>query len=226
MYIMPFDPRLDAPRAASKKPVGAPDPMDPVRRSILDAASKAFAEKGYAATRIATIAELAGLPKSNVHYYFKSKENIYAKVLEDIAPAYLSACMPALEDDETPIEALTRTLNDMIRLFERQPFASKVFMAELREGARRLPGEFFSRWTAQTQKSLAGIRQWVDRGLLAPMDPEHALLTIWAMAQSCVSRGWQLPGLRGEAMDYDAAVRNAARLMLRGLMPGETSALR
>ena len=214
MYIMPFDPRLDAPRAASTTPAD-----DSVRRTILDAASEAFADKGYAATRIATIAELAGLPKSNVHYYFKSKENIYAKVLEDIAPSYLSACMPVLEDDETPIEALTQTLIRMIRLFERQPVASKVFMAELREGARRLPGEFFTRWTTQTQRSLAGIRQWVDRGLLAPVDPEHALLTIWAMAQSCVSRGWQLPGLRGETMDYDAAVNNAARLMVRGLMP-------
>ncbi len=219
MYIMPFDPRLDAPRAASKTPATPDDSPDSVRRTILAAASEAFAEKGYAATRIATIAELAGLPKSNVHYYFKSKENIYAKVLEDIAPSYLSACMPVLEDDETPIEALTHTLIRMIRLFERQPFASKVIMAELREGARRLPREFFARWTAQTQSSLAGIRQWVDRGLLAPVDPEHALLTIWAIAQSCVSRGWQLPGLRSEAMDYDAAASNAARLLLSGLAP-------
>lgn len=219
MYIMPFDPRLDAPRAASKKTSSLDEAPDSVRRTILDAASQAFAEKGYAATKVATIAELAGLPKSNVHYYFKSKENIYAKVLEDIAPSYLSACMPVLEDDETPIEALVQTLVRMIRLFERQPFASKVIMAELREGARRLPREFFARWTAQTQSSLTGIRQWVDRGLLAPVDPEHALLTIWAIAQSCVSRGWQLPGLRSEAMDYDAAASNAARLLLSGLAP-------
>ncbi|MFD2641440.1 TetR/AcrR family transcriptional regulator [Pseudomonas japonica] len=216
MYIMPFDPRLDAPRAASTPP-GETD--DSVRRTILDAASEAFADKGYAATKVATIAELAGLPKSNVHYYFKSKENIYAKVLEDIAPSYLDACMPVTDADETPIEALTQTLLRMIRLFERQPFAAKVFMAELREGARRLPGEFFTRWTVQTQKSLADIRQWVDRGLLAPVTPEHALLTIWAMAQSCVSRGWQMPGLSGESMDYDAAASNAARLLLGGLMP-------
>lgn len=219
MYIMPFDPRLDAPRSANKNPAGTGQTPEPVRRVILDAASKAFADKGYAATTMATIAQLAGVPKSNVHYYFKSKENIYAQVLEDIAPSYLSACMPELNESETPVEALTQTLIRMIRLFERQPFASKVFMAELREGARRLPREFFARWNTQTQKSLAGIRQWVDRGLLAPVDPEHALLTIWAIAQSCVSRGWQLPGLRGETMDYDAAVGNAARLLLSGLAP-------
>lgn len=223
MYIMPFDPRLDAPRAASTP---RNDADDSVRRTILDAAGEAFAAQGYAATRIATIAELAGLPKSNVHYYFKSKENIYAKVLEEIAPSYLDACMPVVDDGETPIEALTQTLVRMIRLFERQPFASKVFMAELREGARRLPVEFFTRWTAQTQQSLAGIRQWIDRGLLAPVDPEHALLTLWAMAQSCVSRGWQMPGLPSEAMDYDAAVRNAARLLLGGLMPASAAPAR
>lgn len=224
MYIMPFDPRLDTPRGARKPRPRTDDAPDSVCRTILDAASEAFAEKGYAATTVATIAQRAGLPKSNVHYYFKSKENIYAKVLEDIAPSYLSACMPSLDDDETPIEALTQTLIRMIRLFERQPCASKVFMAELREGARRLPREFFARWTTQTQQSLAGIRQWVDRGLLAPIDPEHALLTIWAIAQSCVSRGWQLPGLRSEAMDYDIAVNNAARLLLSGLAPGGRAA--
>ncbi|MHA6192864.1 TetR family transcriptional regulator C-terminal domain-containing protein [Pseudomonas wadenswilerensis] len=92
----------------------------------------------------------------------------------------------------------------------------------MREGARRLPGEFFARWTTQTQKSLAGIRQWIDCGLLAPVDPEHALLTLWAMAQSCVSRGWQMPGLSDEAMDYDVAARNAARLLLGGLIPGSS----
>lgn len=52
-----------------------------MRRTILDAASQAFAEKGYAATKIATIAGMAGLPRSNVHYYFKSKENNAAHLM-------------------------------------------------------------------------------------------------------------------------------------------------
>ncbi|WP_256658242.1 TetR/AcrR family transcriptional regulator [Pseudomonas sp. DG56-2] len=219
MYIMPFDNRLDAPLTA-RRSRGSADVSEEVRRTILDAASEAFADKGYAATKVSTIAKAAGLPKSNVHYYFKSKENIYAKLLEDIAPSYLAACMPVLDESQAPLDALTQTLVRMVRLFEHRPGASKVFIAELRDGARNLPGEFFVSWTVQAQRSVASIREWIDRGLLAPVDPEHVLLTIWALAQSCLSRGWQNPGWQHDAMDYDAAASNAARLLRCGLGPG------
>ncbi|MHC6225849.1 TetR family transcriptional regulator C-terminal domain-containing protein [Pseudomonas sp. X10] len=218
MYIMPFDPHLDAKRPASKVRAGPGEPAQAVREAILNAASEAFAQEGYAATTVSSIALKAGLPKSNVLYYFKSKEAIYTQVLGDIAPSYLDACMPCLADGQ-PLEALTRTVIRMIRLFEQQPFAAKVLMIELREGARRLPGDYFTRWTAQAQDCLATLRQWIDRGLLAPLDPEHVLLTVWSIAQSCVSLGWQIPNLRGQDIDYDAAACTAARLLLNGLAP-------
>ena len=51
---------------------------------ILRAASEEFADKGFAATKTSDIAAKAGLPKPNVYYYFKSKENLYREVLESI----------------------------------------------------------------------------------------------------------------------------------------------
>ncbi|GFM57357.1 hypothetical protein PSCICF_35350 [Pseudomonas cichorii] len=51
---------------------------------ILRAASEEFAEKGFAATKTGDIAARAGLPKPNVYYYFKSKDNLYREVLESI----------------------------------------------------------------------------------------------------------------------------------------------
>lgn len=49
---------------------------------ILRAASEEFADKGFAATKTSDIAAKAGLPKPNVYYYFKSKENLYREVLK------------------------------------------------------------------------------------------------------------------------------------------------
>ncbi|WP_249674309.1 TetR/AcrR family transcriptional regulator [Pseudomonas abieticivorans] len=221
MYIMPFDPQFDvnpAPNEPSEHP-------EPVRELIIKAAGEAFAREGYAATTVASIALMAGLPKSNVLYYFKSKDNLYAQVLEDIAPPYLNACMPLKADDE-PFAALTGMVTAMISLFERQPFAAKVFMIELKEGARRLPGETFERWSVQAQKSVASLRQWIDRGLLAPVDPEHVLLSLWAIAQSCVSLGWQIPSVRGQGIDYQAAASTATRLLLSGLTPASPALMR
>ena len=49
---------------------------------ILQAASQEFADKGFAAAKTSDIADKAGLPKPNVYYYFKSKENLYREVLD------------------------------------------------------------------------------------------------------------------------------------------------
>ena len=44
---------------------------------ILQAAEHVFAGAGYAGATMAMIAELAGLPKANLHYYFGSKQDLY-----------------------------------------------------------------------------------------------------------------------------------------------------
>ena len=52
--------------------------------SIIYAAEKEFVKNGFRGTTIQTIADRAGLPKSNVRYYFGSKEKLYLAVLNDI----------------------------------------------------------------------------------------------------------------------------------------------
>ena len=212
VYIMPFD----LPRKTPNAPE-APQ-ADPVRRVILNAASEAFAQQGYAATKLSVIAALASLPRSNVLYYFKSKANLYHGVLEDIAPGYLQACAPFQHDDE-PLQALSRTVTSMIRLFEGRPFASKVLLQELKEGGRRIPGDFLERWASQARENTAHIRQWIGSGQLAPVNPEHVLPSVWAMAQSCVTMGWHAAGGPRPGIDYHAATASSVRLLLNGLAP-------
>ncbi len=50
-------------------------------KKILQAAEQLFAEKGYAGASMGDIAQLADLPKSNVHYYFATKKVLYQEVL-------------------------------------------------------------------------------------------------------------------------------------------------
>ncbi|MBK8805582.1 MAG: TetR/AcrR family transcriptional regulator [Bacteroidales bacterium] len=48
---------------------------------ILEAANSVFLLYGYHGTRLHQIADLAGIHKSAVHYYFRSKEILYGKVV-------------------------------------------------------------------------------------------------------------------------------------------------
>lgn len=51
---------------------------------ILQAAEQVFAAKGYGATSMGDIAEQAQLPRSNLHYYFSTKDELYRAVLQDL----------------------------------------------------------------------------------------------------------------------------------------------
>ncbi|WP_315981105.1 TetR/AcrR family transcriptional regulator [Aliamphritea spongicola] len=64
------------------------------RELIIRAASKVFAEQGFAAAKTVDIGELAGVPKANIYYYFKTKQNLYSSVLESVIEPLLAASDP------------------------------------------------------------------------------------------------------------------------------------
>jgi len=52
------------------------------RQRILDAALREFSASGFAGARMDRIATAASVNKALIYYYFDSKENLYAAVLE------------------------------------------------------------------------------------------------------------------------------------------------
>lgn len=52
------------------------------KKAILEAASRCFAEKGYAACSMDTIAQAAGLSKGGLYAHFKSKEELFTLVIK------------------------------------------------------------------------------------------------------------------------------------------------
>jgi AcrR family transcriptional regulator len=55
---------------------------------ILDSAYKIFLLFGYHGTTLQQIAMQAGVNKSAVHYYFRSKERLYTKVVKKVLDLY------------------------------------------------------------------------------------------------------------------------------------------
>ena len=60
-------------------------------RIILKAAEVAFSETGFKGTSVTRIADLAGIPKANVHYYFPRKIDIYREVIDRVCQLWLDA---------------------------------------------------------------------------------------------------------------------------------------
>ena len=55
-----------------------------VRQRLMDSAVLLFTNRGYAATSVREIVEMAGVTKPALYYHFESKEGIYLAILEDL----------------------------------------------------------------------------------------------------------------------------------------------
>ena len=189
------------------------------KRLILRAASEEFADKGFAATKTSDIAARAGLPKPNVYYYFQSKENLYRCVLESIVEPLLQASAPFRVEDD-PLLALPAYIRSKIRISRELPHASKVFASEIMHGAPHLSAERTAQLNAQAAHNIACIQSWIEQGLMARVDPNHLLFSIWAATQTYADFDWQISAVTGKATlddsDYEAAAETIIRMVIKG----------
>ncbi|BCS44473.1 Regulatory protein, TetR [Pseudomonas syringae pv. aceris] len=72
-------------------------PSTEMRQHILEVARALMTAKGYTAVGLAEVLSNAGVPKGSFYYYFKSKEEFGAALLEEYFGEYLARVTPILE---------------------------------------------------------------------------------------------------------------------------------
>jgi TetR/AcrR family transcriptional regulator len=58
--------------------------------AILKAARQVFEHHGYTGARMQQIADEAGISKASLHYYFRSKENLFERIFDDTMNDFMS----------------------------------------------------------------------------------------------------------------------------------------
>ena len=86
--------------------------MEPLttEQKIIEAASKLFSRKGFAATKTREIAEEAGINLALLNYYFGSKENLFKGVVKEKLRMLLEAMIPILSDAKVPLDQKIATI--------------------------------------------------------------------------------------------------------------------
>ena len=188
------------------------------RHKILAAAEQEFALHGFTGTRVQHIADRAQLPKTNVLYYFKSKEGLYLALLEDILSLWNGQFDHATGEDD-PALVLAKYIRDKMEISRTRPDASKIFALEIINGAPNLSNFFKDQHASWMQDRVNVIQQWIDAGKLSIKDPYYLLFNIWATSQHYADFSAQITELRGKPMDeadYAEATQNLVELILNG----------
>lgn len=189
------------------------------RERILGAAEAVFARAGFNGATMAAIADAAGLPKANLHYYFGSKQALYREVLASTLHEWLVP-MDGLVPAADPREALERYLRAKLALSAARPDASRVFANELLHGAPVLGDMLRTELRSMVRRKAAVIEGWIAAGRMAPVDPVHLFFTMWAATQTYADFDVQVRAVLGRsrlsARDHQRAADHVVTLILRG----------
>jgi len=189
-------------------------------RLILSAAEKVFAEAGFGGATMQLIADVAGLPKANLHYYFTTKEELYRRVVQDIFEIWLRAA-DSFDNAPDPASGIGAYIDAKMEISRSHPNGSKVWASEVMHGAPVIQDYLEGTLRAWTDGRIAAIQGWIDAGKMAPIDPRHLLYMLWATTQHYADFGHQVETLNnGQPLseaDWQLAKDNIKTIILRGI---------
>ena len=117
---------------AEPRPKAAPADK---RRAILDAAVRVFARQGYHATRVADIADEAGVAYGLVYHYFRSKEAVMTELFTERWSLLLTASEELYGQEIPAREKLAGIARFIIDSYRHDPELMKVIIVEVTRAA-------------------------------------------------------------------------------------------
>lgn len=152
------------------------------RRKILDAALEVFSAHGFRGATLDQIAEVAGLSKPNLLYYFPSKEAIHSALLTGLLDTWLDP-LKTMDPGGEPVDEVLAYVRRKLDLARDYPRESRLFAGEIIQGAPRLAEVIETDLRALVEEKAAVLRAWMDEGRIARVDPVHLIFSIWALTQ-------------------------------------------
>ena len=194
-------------------------------RLILEAGERIFAQHGFRGATMQMIADQAGLPKANLHYYFDSKEKLYRCVVEKIFDIWLQAAS-SFENSDEPKEALKLYIYEKMQISRRHPYGSKVWANEVMQGAPIIQDFLETQLRSWTDGRIESIQAWIAAGKIRSVEPRWVMYMIWATTQHYADFGHQIETLNADAplseAQWEAASETVFEVIWNGLAPKQS----
>jgi len=186
------------------------------RRTILDAAVRVFARKGFHTSRVGDIAEEAGVAHGLLYHYFSSKDEVLETIFKEHWTALLDRVHRAEETGDDPVEQLRGITRAMFHSWVEEPDVVRVVISEI---ART---EAISEHVGELVRPIGAIRRVIERGqasgvFRSDLDADLAAIIFYGGIDELIS-GWVLGRLPGDADEVAASERHVVDVLCAGLL--------
>lgn len=188
------------------------------RARITEAALDVFSQQGYRGATLDQIAERAGLSKPNILYYFNGKEEIHVTLLNQLMGRWL-APLRRLDPNGEPLDEILTYVRRKLKMSQKYPRESRLFANEILQGAPRIAPHLEGDLKPLVDDAARTIQGWIDAERIAPFDPRHLILSIWATTQHYADFESQVGALMNGRAATDGAESFLTTLYTRLLTP-------
>jgi AcrR family transcriptional regulator len=149
---------------------------------ILEAAKEVFIEKGNDGTRMQEIADRAGINKSLLHYYYRSKEKLFGAVFKFAFSYFAPNILSIVSDKETDIFTLIRRFVSLyLDIVMKNPFIPLFILNEVNKKNSNIFVNVIKAAGINPQAFRDRIQREIDTGKIKPIDPNQLIVNVIGM---------------------------------------------
>ena len=105
---------------------------------IFEAATEVFEEKGFSASRMQDISQKAGINKALLHYYYRTKEQLFNAVFDMLAKKLFNRFSPIFEEGLPLEEKIKYFLHEHITFLQKNPRLPSFILHEINQKPERV----------------------------------------------------------------------------------------
>lgn len=185
--------------------------------TILDAALDVFSAHGFRGATLDQIAEVAGLSKPNLLYYFPSKEAIHLTLLSKLLDTWLDP-LRAMNPEGDPLTEIMGYVRRKMEISRDYPRESRLFANEILQGAPHMRPAIEGDLKTLVDEKTAVLQAWMDAGKIAPLPPVHLIFSIWAITQHYADFDVQVRAVLGPGHDPYTEAQDFVELLFTRLL--------
>ena len=173
---------------------------DETSERIVQAAMDEFAQEGFGGARVAQIAEKAGVNKALLFYYYRSKEKLYAAVLERVMKKFLES----VDSPEAFLEGFPRV---HIRFIAQNQHLMRIGIGHFISRPRGVGHEALAVLKNQIgqirQPLLEKVTRWINEGRITAEDPIQFIINVISLNAFCFLARPFFESITGICIDDD-----------------------
>ena len=148
---------------------------------ILEAAKEVFTEEGKAGAKMQMIADRAGINKSLLHYYYRSKDKLFASVFKFAFGKMASKIFEIFKSDDEFFLQIEKFIENYLSILIKNPFIPMFILGELNKKHNNIAAELILKSGVNIDFFEELVQKEIKKGTIKEINAKNLIINILAL---------------------------------------------